>query len=100
MTPFDRLGCVTACAVQTRSDVPSIWAGSRHGLDVGPMMIGNDLIRDYPGALDRLAEEGLRTGRVAVLAQQVSSWPRRAGQALPPLLLRYGPACPRRRACR
>ena len=34
------------------------------------MAVGHDLVRDHPSALDRLPEEGLRTGRVAVLADQ------------------------------
>jgi hypothetical protein len=64
---FDGFGRFAADSMQPRSDVMSTGAGDRQGLDVRLVMIGDNLIRNHPAALDRLAKERLGTGRIAVL---------------------------------
>jgi hypothetical protein len=67
---FDSFGRLATCSMQSRPDVLSAGAGGRHGLHLRLMVISRYLVRNHPGALDRLTEEGLGTCRIAVLTQQ------------------------------
>src|SRR5918911_1063442 len=67
---LDGLGRLPTCAVQARPDVESAWTRGRHGFDVRLVVIGHDLVRNHASSLDRLAEEGLGAGRVAVVTKE------------------------------
>jgi hypothetical protein len=67
---LDGLGRLPTCAVEPRPDVDGARTRGRHGFDIRLVMIGHDLVRRHPVALDGLPKEGLGTGRVAVLAEQ------------------------------
>jgi hypothetical protein len=70
VTALDGLGRFATCAVQARPAMESAWARGRHSSDVRLVVIRHDFVRNYASPLDRLAEEGLCAGGVAVLAKE------------------------------
>jgi hypothetical protein len=70
VTPLDRRGRFATCTVEARPDVVSAWTRARHGFDVRLVVIGHHFVRNYASPLDRLAEERLGAGRVAVVAKE------------------------------
>src|SRR5919202_5122235 len=67
---LDGLGRLPTYSVQARPDVDSAWTRGRHGFAVRLLVIGHDLIWNHASPLDRLAEEGLGAGRVAVVTKE------------------------------
>jgi hypothetical protein len=70
MTAFDGFGRLAVQPMKTRPQVLRAGTGRRYSLDVRLVVVGHDLVRDQPAALDGLAKERLGTGRIAVITEQ------------------------------
>ena len=62
---FDSFGRLAMCSMEPRPDVLSTGTGGRHGLHRRLVVIGHQLVRDYPSALDRQAKERPGTVRTS-----------------------------------